>query len=229
MESGRHIIRRERCTRCGRCAENCFAKALEIIGFRKTVDEVLEEVLEDRVFYEKSGGGLTVSGGEPMHQYAFTRELMHKAVSQGIHTAMETCGFAPWNAYEQILPDVRLFLFDLKASDPELHRELTGQDNRLILENLQRLSDAGAEIVLCCPLVPGLNDDDRHLDRIAETAERLPGIHQIALHPFHPLGMGKAKQIGRSYSPLKCGFAEKEQVARWKKRIGAGTGKRITA
>lgn len=229
VENGMHVIQRGKCIHCGKCAENCFAKALEMAGRSMTVEEVLNEVAEDRVFYEKSGGGLTLSGGEPMQQFAFTRELMHEASSRGIHTAMETCGFAPWNEYEQILPDVRLFLFDYKATDPELHKKLTGQGNRLILENLQRLSDAGAEIVLCCPLVPGVNDGDSHLDGIAHWAERLPGIRRIALHPFHPLGMEKAKQIGRTYSPLKCEFTKEEQVVRWKKRIGAGTNKKITA
>lgn len=229
MENGTHAILRENCSGCGQCAESCFPRALEIIGRHMSVGEVLDEVMEDRIFYEKSGGGLTLSGGEPMQQFAFTNELMHEASCRGIHTAMETCGFAPWKEYEQILPDVKLFLFDYKASDPELHKKLTGQDNRLIRDNLQHLSDAGAEIVLCCPLVPGLNDDESHLEQIAKWAERLPGIHRIALHPFHPLGMEKAQQIGRTYSPLKCEFTDKEQVARWKKQIAAGTGKPITA
>lgn len=229
MEDGRHVIRREKCVRCGKCAENCFAEALETVGRYRTVEEVLQEVLEDRVFYEKSGGGLTLSGGEPMYQFTFAYELLRKVSDEGIHTAMETSGFAPWGEYEKILPYVKLFLFDYKASEPEKHRVLTGKDNGLILENLQRLSENGAQMILCCPLVPGVNDEEAHLDRIAYWAEHLPGIRQISLHPFHPLGMEKAEQIGRVRSPLKAAFADREKVESWKSRIRSGTNKKVTA
>ncbi len=167
------------------------------------------EVRKDCVFYENSGGGMTLSGGEPMMRAGFTFALLSTAKKEGIHTAIETCGFAPQEEFKRILPVTDLFLFDVKTMDEAKHLRFTGQDNRLILSNLEFLSGAGAEIVLRCPLIPGLNDTSDELARLGELAERLPGITTIDVEPYHPLGVSKAERLGQppAYS---AEFAPKE-------------------
>lgn len=196
MENGAHVLDRKNCTRCGHCAAGCPSDALEMAGRETDVAAVMTEVLSDRIFYRKSGGGLTLNGGEPMMQFEFTRELLAAAKAEGISTALDTCGYAPWREFRELLSLADLFLYDFKTVDPELHRELTGRDNSLILENLRKLDEAGAAIFLRCPLVPGVNDDRSHLAAIAELAETLSGVKEVTLEPYHPLGVEKSVRFG---------------------------------
>ncbi len=228
MENEVHTFHRERCRRCGKCTEECYAGSLETAGKKMSVREVLDEVLKDKVFYENSGGGMTLSGGEPMHQFPFTLELAKAGKKAGLHVAVETCGLAPWSDFETLLPYVDLFLFDLKATDPGKHKALTGVGNQLILENLKKLDEAGASIVLCCPLVPGVNDDEEHLAEIAGWANRLKNVREIVLHPYHPLGVSKCGRLGIS-SPLDLKeFAPDETVRRWRETISGATRIKVT-
>ena len=206
---GRHELDRAACVRCGKCVEQCPAEALELCGRSLTVEEVMAEVRKDRVFYENSGGGMTLSGGEPMMRPEFTFALLNAAKKEGIHTALESCGFAPREEFERILPVTDLFLFDIKTMDEAKHLRLTGRDNRLILSNLEFLSGAGAEIVLRCPLIPGLNDTPSELAKIGELAERLSGVTGIDVEPYHPLGVSKAERLGQSPA-YSAEFAPKE-------------------
>ncbi len=196
--NGSHRFDRTACTGCGLCAEQCFTSALERCGRTVTPQEVMKDVLKDCLFYENTGGGLTISGGEPMMQFAFTRDLLKLAKGNGLHTCMETCGFARQNELAEILPLTDLFLYDIKTPDSKKHRRLTGQDNTLILNNLQFLNDAGAKIILRCPLVPGVNDSEEELAAIGRLAERLPQVCGVHLIPYHPLGTAKSERLGIS-------------------------------
>ncbi len=196
LKDGVHKFDRTRCTGCGACAKVCFYDVLELCGRSRSVEEVFAEVAKDKVFYENSGGGMTVSGGEPMAQFAFMKELLTLAKADEIHIALETCGFAPEERYREILPLVDLFLFDIKSVIPENHRKFTGQDNALILRNLRFLNAAGAKIRLRCPLVPGLNDSETELCGIAELADSLQNVCGIDVEPYHPLGVSKAVRLG---------------------------------
>jgi pyruvate formate lyase activating enzyme len=139
---------------------------------------------------------MTISGGEPLAQFGFTRELLARARAEGLHTALDTCGFAPQAHYAELLPLVDLFLYDIKTTDPVRHRELTGQPLELIHANLRFLSDSGARLFLRCPLVPGVNDSDAELAGIAALANDLAGVEEIDVAPYHPLGVSKAGRMG---------------------------------
>jgi len=166
------------------------------VGRRMTVGEVMKEVLRDRPFYRTSGGGITISGGEPLAQIEFTVALLSAARLEGVHRCIETSGFASWERFAPLLPLVDLFLFDFKETLPERHRELTGQSNEVILRNLHALHDAGARIQLQCPIVPGFNDREDHLAGIAALALSLPKLAGVQLLPYHPLGKSKLERFG---------------------------------
>ena len=134
------VFLRELCAACGLCAEVCYAEARVMEGWRAGAAELVEEVLKDEIFFRRSGGGLTLSGGEPLAQRDFAAAILRRAKAAGLHTAVETAGHVPWDSFLRVLPHVDLYLFDIKHADPEKHRRFIGEDNRLILENLRRLS-----------------------------------------------------------------------------------------
>lgn len=210
-----HRFDRTDCIRCGKCTEKCYAGALELVGREMTSDEVLAEVLKDKLFYENSGCGMTLSGGEPMVHFEFLCELLPKAKRAGLHLCIETCGYAPWEQYERILPWMDLFLYDIKATDPEKHRQFTGVTNEQILENLRKLDAAGGKTILRCPLVPGVNDDEAHLLAIAELANSLKNVQEINLEPYHPLGVGKCARLGVASRLEKNDFADEKSIETW--------------
>lgn len=218
-----HRFVRERCLACGRCEAACMSRALEVTGRTVTVDEVLAEVLRDKVFYENSGGGITLSGGEPLHQFDFSLALLRAAKDAGLHTAIETCGFASEEHCRQIAPYVDLFLYDCKETDPIRHKEYTGVSNERILDNLFLLDTLGAKTVLRCPIIPGYNDREEHLLAVAEIANRLTGILGIDIEPYHPLGSGKNARLGRSDPMNGLGFPEEATVKAWIDTVAAHT------
>lgn len=199
---GAREIDRQRCDGCGRCAEGCPGEALNLIGRWATAEEVLAEVARDALYFEASGGGLTLSGGEPLAQADFAAELLrrYRHEEKGGHTAVETCGFAPWPVLERLAPDVDLFLYDLKHMDPDAHRRLTGQDNALILDNARRLAAAGHALVVRLPLIAGVNDRREQLEAVADFTRSLPGVRRIDLLPYHRLGAPKYRRLGRAYA-----------------------------
>lgn len=218
-----HLFDRKNCIFCGQCATVCIAGALEQTGKTDSIRQVLDEVCKDKLFYDNSGGGLTVSGGEPMAQYAFTYELLKQAKARGLHTCMETCGFAPEAHFRQIAPLVDLFLFDYKETDSALHERFTGVSNERILENLRLLNRLGAQIILRCPIIPTLNDRTEHFAGIAETANRFENIRQIHIEPYHPLGQSKSQQLGKAYPLGHLTFPEEAQIQKWIDTIAAQT------
>jgi glycyl-radical enzyme activating protein len=192
-----HQIDRLRCMICGKCARECPSNALEIIGKWVTVDDVLADVLADRPFYESSGGGMTVSGGEPTAQIEFVHELLRAAKEEGIHCCLETCGATSFENLERLIPFVDLFLYDYKETDPLRHVHYTGVSNDIILDNLSRLYARGARIRLRCPIIPGCNDRVDHLKGIASLARSMPNLDGIDLLPHHPLGGDKRERLGK--------------------------------
>ncbi|MCK5844820.1 MAG: glycyl-radical enzyme activating protein, partial [Victivallales bacterium] len=229
MVDGERVYDRGVCDACGLCASKCYAGVLELIGKKMSVDDALDEVLKDKPFYENSGGGMTISGGEPMEQFEFTLELLKKAKDKGLHCCLDTCGFAPFKRYEQLLEYVDIFLYDLKETDSERHEQHTGVPLQPILDNLKRLSERDATIWLRCPIIPGLNDRDEHLRKIGEIADSLSGVKQVTLHPYHPLGLSKSEKIGREYPLPNKKFAPKEEIAKWTEMVSANTKKVVSS
>jgi pyruvate formate lyase activating enzyme len=184
------------CLYCGKCAEACVNNAREIVGEERTIGQLLAEIERDRPFYDQSGGGVTFSGGEAMAQIDFVAELAAACRNRGISVAVDTCGAVPYESFERILPDVDLFLYDIKAMDPDLHRRLTGQDNRQILDNLKRLAASGANINLRLPLIEGVNSDNPSIAALIGLATELR-IRNLNLLPYHKLGQDKYAQLRR--------------------------------
>ncbi len=203
VKEGRHIYDSSRCTACGKCVLP-LCDALEIAGREVTTEEVIAEVEKDALYYANSGGGLTLSGGEPLSSPDVCLELLKAAKENGIHTCVETCGFASRAALEKILPYVDLFLFDCKETNPSLHKEYTGVDNSLILENLRHIDSCDKEIVLRCPIIPGINDRDDHFSGIAELANSLKNVKEVVIEPYHTLGVDKYNRLSRKYA--LCGI-----------------------
>ncbi len=215
IKNNQHILYRETCNACGICTEGCYAGALEIVGRVVTVSEVIEEVLKDKPFYETSGGGMTLSGGEPLMQIDFTEALLKKAKECGLHCCVETCGFAPYKNLQRIFPYVDLFLYDLKEINNEKHISFTGVPSSRILANLHKLHDNGAQILLRLPIVPGLNDTKENFTGVAQLVAELPGIRGVEIMPYHRLGEGKIERLGYDKIPLEIEAPAKETVDRW--------------
>lgn len=193
---GLHLYEREKCSKCGKCANICSANALEICGEEKTTEEIIDIVLRDRNFYEESGGGITLSGGEPLQQYDFALSLLKLAKSNQLNTAIETSGFSNKDLTE-LNQYVDLWLYDIKLlSNPE-HIKYTGVSNEIILENLRLLDRIGANIILRCPIIPNINMTFEHFDALGEIANKFSNITEINLEPYHPLGHSKASQLGK--------------------------------
>jgi len=192
-----------RCERCGACAAVCYAEARRMVGRETTVDEVMAEVERDAAFYEQSGGGVTFSGGEPLMQIEFLDALLRASKARGFHTALDTCGYAPWEAIDRVRARVDLFLYDLKVIDDARHRALTGVSNELILSNLAELSRRGHAIFLRVAIIPGVNDNDDSLRAIGAFASHLPNLKEIDILPYNKLGADKYVRLDRAYKLAK--------------------------
>ena len=220
MNGSQRVYDRDRCIVCGTCAETCYAEALELVGREVTVGEVVDEVIRDRPFYETSGGGMTVSGGEPVAQFDFTHALLAEAKGQGLHTCLDTSGLTSWDRLAALRELVDLFLYDVKDTDPERHERFTGVKLAPILSNLRQLDEAGAQIILRCPMIPEVNTDDGHLVRIAELATSLAGLVHVNLLPYHRLGVSKDARMGYDRASLTDAPPSDEEVEAWLARLG---------
>jgi pyruvate formate lyase activating enzyme len=216
------IYHRERCIVCGECVEVCYAEGLQLTGKEASVDEVVEEVLRDRPFYETSGGGVTLSGGEPLLQVEFARAILAECKAQGLHTAIETTTFCPWEALEAIRPVTDLWMVDLKHLDPQQHKAATGVSNERILANVRRLAEFAAPIIFRVPVVPTVNDTPEAIQAIAGFVSELaarrggpgagPGI-SLELLPFHRLAGEKYRSLGLEYRAGSLEAPGKESMA----------------
>ena len=213
ITAAEHSIRRTACTACGKCVRICPNSALELKGEVKTTQDVLDIILKDVRYYEKSGGGMTLSGGEPLAQFDYSLELLCLAKENGIHTCIETSGYISTDKIMSVLPFVDLFLYDFKVGNDDEHLKYTGVPKSPIMENLQKLDNVGAKIILRCPVIPGYNDNDEHFAAISETANSLTNIIEVNIMKYNPMGASKAKRIGQS--GLELGFPEDKQVEGW--------------
>ena len=193
---------RTRCDACGRCISVCPVNARQIAGREMTVDEVMEVVLKDEVFYRHSGGGVTASGGEPLANAQFLKELFYSCKTHGVHTAVETCGFVPWNSFELIIPYTDLFLFDVKHVDTEIHKEYTGAGCETILDNLKKLDLAGKNITVRVPVIPGFNSSVEDIRKIVGHVKKYKNVKEVHLLPYHRLGLPKYRGLEMDY-PLE--------------------------
>ncbi len=190
---------RDRCTLCGECVEACVAESLVIIGQRMTPDAVFAEINKDAIFYETSGGGVTLSGGEPLTAPAFARALLARCKAAGFNTAVETCGHVSWESFAAVLPYVDLFLYDVKHMDETQHQQGTGVSNTRILANLARLDEAGVDIIVRVPLIPGFNESVDNIRRTAALAAGMKHVRRLDLLPYHRLGTPKYRKLGLNY------------------------------
>ncbi len=189
---------KQKCTLCGDCIDFCIHNAREIAGREYTVDELIKIIEKDRVFYEQSGGGVTFSGGEAMAQIDAVEAIVKKCKNRGISVAIDTCGYAPFSSFERILDYVDLFLYDIKLMDTNLHKKYTGKDNELIMDNLVKLSERGANINLRMPLIQGINADDENIQSIMNFIKPLR-ISQVNLLPYHDIARDKYSRLNREY------------------------------
>ena len=193
LRKGIHQFDREKCVRCEKCAQVCYTNALELCGSEKTAEEVLDIVLQDKPFYDESGGGMTLSGGEPLLQYEFALALFQLAKTHGLHTAIETSGFSSKDL--ALLNDfVDLWLYDVKIFPEDEHMKYTGVSNKVIFDNLYLLDRLGANIILRCPIIPDINMNFEHIDNLVALASNHKNVTAIHLEPYHPLGISKAQQ-----------------------------------
>ncbi|MHB1416947.1 MAG: glycyl-radical enzyme activating protein, partial [Chloroflexota bacterium] len=202
---GEHRLNAALCRRCGACAEDCYAGALEMVGREITLPEALADVEADRPFYERSGGGVTVSGGEPLLQADFAVAFLGACRARGLHTALDTSGYAPWPVLAKVAAEADLVLYDVKHTNSDRHRDLTGVPNERILANLRRLLASGAKVAVRLPIVPGCNDEDDHfraLGAFLGTCAAPPVA--VDLLPYHGLGQAKHRRLGRPYPLAAC-------------------------
>ena len=198
--SGYQKIHRDLCDRCMACVSACSYNALEVVGKAMSVDEILDVVEQDRPFYENSGGGMTLSGGEPSVNAEFACQLLKEARKRGLHRCLDTNGYSPFEVLEGLVKLSDIILYDLKHLDSAPHKEMTGVDNALILENLSRLLETGAEVWVRIPVIPGWNDSLSYHKRCAEYLAGLPGkIARVDLLPYHNWCEDKYGWLGLSW------------------------------
>ncbi|HHW03892.1 MAG TPA: glycyl-radical enzyme activating protein [Thermoanaerobacterales bacterium] len=197
--NGKIHIDRELCNVCGLCWEACLNEALKVAGKEVTVKEVLSIVEKDRIFYERSGGGVTLSGGEPLMQAEFSAALLAACKKKGLNTAIETSGYQKWELFLPILENTDLVLLDIKMMNTDLHRKIIGVPNNLILDNARKIVELGKDIIVRIPIIPGYNDSIENLRNTAEFAANI-GIKEVHLLPYHRLGESKYNQLGRIYN-----------------------------
>ena len=214
-ENCRLEIDRTECTACGKCTEICLNDANEITGKEMTASQVMDEVLKDKIFYDTSGGGLTVTGGEPSYQADFTLELLSLAKAKGINTAIETCGAGTRDFYKKAADLGTTFLYDIKCIASEKHRKLTGADNAHIMANLSYLMGRKADIIIRLPLIPDCNDSDEDIAKLADFLNKNKGQYRYAeIMPYHTLGIGKAEKLGKE-SAYVHDSASQTDKSRW--------------
>jgi len=226
MHDGVHVFLRDRCDLSGRCAETCNPRALQLEGRLMTVEQVMEEVLSDKPFYDASGGGITLSGGEPTLSRDFALEILKECRNKQLHTAIETCGEAPWRSLEALLPFTDLIMMDLKQVSREKHEQATGQSNDRILENARQLALTDRPLVFRTPVVPSVNDTEEEIGQIAlfvrglielrkTSSKTMNGSADIRyeLLAFHKLAADKYPSLGMDYKAAAISPPTREKMA----------------
>lgn len=195
-----YVTNHDTCILCGACVDACFYGARKIIGQSYSLDELFDEVLKDKSYFQESGGGVTFSGGEPLLQVGEITQLASMFKDEGIHTAVETAGHVPWKTFESILPYIDLFYYDFKHIDSDKHVLYTGVANERIMDNMQKLSHVGVPMIVRIPIIPNVNDDEDVLRRMFAFLERETAVKRVELLPYHRLGMSKYLGLGMPYA-----------------------------
>jgi pyruvate formate lyase activating enzyme len=191
------------CDMCGRCVSTCYSHALELVGRSMTETELMKEIQKDVIFYDESGGGVTFSGGEPLMQPDFLHSVLRACRERGIHTVVDTSGYADPDTVSRISDDVDLFLWDLKLMDDGRHQEFTGKSNTLILDNLRMLSRLGKGVVVRYTLIPGVNDDKQEVSGIGSFVSSLDNVLRLDILPYHRAGIEKSRRLYRNSKPFE--------------------------
>jgi pyruvate formate lyase activating enzyme len=210
-----------KCDLCEKCEEACIYEAVECVGRETSVQDILEEVEKDRIFYEESGGGVTFSGGEPLAQPDFLLALLRELKGRNIHTAVDTSGFVPFDILDKVSQEADLILFDLKIMDKEKHLKFTGESNSLILENLRKHSRDRKKIIIRVPVLEGLNDDEKSIQKMVEYLRTCGGIEEINLLPHHKGGEAKRKRLNRSFPAIDFRAPSDQRVEEIKNHLSA--------
>lgn len=206
--SGGRQYDRSRCRGCGLCVQACASDAIELCGYKVDIKTLWQKIEDDRAFWDRSGGGVTLSGGEPLLRYRFVRRFLSHCKNHYVHTAIETCGDVPDSHLNAVLPAVDLFIFDLKAEDAARHERLTGRPNQRIKKNLERVLSSPVDVLVRMPLIPGLNDTPAALRAVGRYLEKAsPGV-SFEILGYHRLGINKYERLGRSYT-----LADKKAVS----------------
>lgn len=221
-------IKEEKCNKCHKCEEVCIYQAIRVTGKYMTVKEVLDEVRRDKLFYKKSGGGVTLSGGEVTMQPEFSLEILKQSKKEGFHTAIETCGYVKWDIFKRLLPYIDLIMYDLKQKDKLKHIEYTGKSNNLIFENLKKIDRAGIPIWIRIPIIPGYTDQKENIFGIAYFIKSLYSVQRVDLLPYHSLGIPKYKNLRKKYLLKSIEPYDKEQMKEFKRNITSIVGQNIT-
>lgn len=219
ISEGRLQVKHALCTGCGKCIEVCPTGALSVYGYEIEAGELIRKIQKDKAYFDRSGGGLTLSGGEPLYQHAFVAEILKLAKNSGLHTCIETSGYASEQALEEIQPYVDLYLFDYKATGEASHQDLTARPKTPILKNLAWLNEQKARIILRCPIVPGLNDNPEHFRAIFELSVSHDSIEAVELMPFHTYGLHKYEHCGLPVPDLPPASADEDRIRLWQKEL----------
>jgi len=220
---GGPVFAREACSRCADtpCVARCPTRSLRTVGREWTADALYARVRQNAIFYRNSGGGVTLSGGEPLAQPMFVREFLARCAAVGLSVGVETCGFFDWESVEPFIRNIAFFFFDVKCLDDAVHRRVTGQGNERILGNLERLAALCADrITISVPVVGGVNASADFFEALADLCRRL-GIRSVRLLPYHTLGVSKYKGLGRSYLMPDSAAVEPEEIGRFAELLRA--------
>lgn len=213
-DAGVKLFDRSVCDGCGLCVANCYYDALVYVAKTMTVEQVVEEVLKDADYYRTSGGGMTISGGEPMLQKDFIRAVYGQIHALGIHTALDTAAQVPWSELESVLPVVDLVLLDIKSMDSGVHRRWTGAGNVRILENARRLAASDVDLIIRIPVVPGVNATSENMDQTAAFLQDFPRLRYVELLPYHDMGMDKYASLGKEHAMVNFESPSTEHMIR---------------
>jgi len=217
--NGKLEVNYNKCTTCGLCIDECPEDALRIIGWEASAEDVIAEVVKDMSYYQNSGGGLTVSGGEPLGQAEFLVAILRLAKGRGIHTCIETSGLASLHKLKLVIPHVDLFLFDYKITDAADFKTYVKANQNTILKNLDFLSRNHSDIILRCPLIPGINDNDVHFQAIADLSNRYRSIQKVEIMAYHNWGSHKYSETGMKMYPVESLSVNDDTVQVWISRL----------
>lgn len=219
LQDGEPFVDRTHCDSCLECTKVCHTKTLIPTDIEMTISKLVSEIIKAKPFFETSGGGVTLSGGEfTAHQFEKKLELIRRLKKAGISIGVDTCGYAPREKFEQLMPDVDFFLWDIKQMNSDRHKELTGVGNESILENLRYVSEKGVDVYLRCPIIPEMTDDEQHIHKMCELAKTLPTLKSVDLLPVHHLGKKRYEMLGMEY-PLENVMEDKESMKNLKKIV----------